>query len=664
MFLRSLARVDSIEAVLQCYPLIRESSGLVCTSTAESKQAWCSMLRDLFSASDSAASDAALFRMYLVIKECCKRGHVHVCAYTSGLAAHPASIFASHELVALHTAHPVYCLASQINVKRWCGIFRCRNLLKAQSHHWHATGINIQLHQRQALLRRSAYCALLVTKMLCFQGECGVSHLFNFAKRIASQCNFLGSEKNQVGDMFEEGRQLYREQRYRDAAERWGQAALLQHAPSYSHLSNMLLCGRPGVPVDLKRAFLLASAGAALGCAHSKGVLGWCYSVGFGVATDCARGLALGKESAEAGSCFGQFLVGSCNMSGACNVAQDYAAALQLFRLASAQGHAESQQYLAKMFTLGQGVARDYAKAFELYRLAAAQGNAFAQYELGFMLAKGQGSAQDDAEAVRMFRLAAAQGIAHSQNYLGWMLERGQGVAHDNAEAVRFYRLAAAQGLDAAMRNLGYMLERGRGVAQDDAEAVRLYRLAAKQGNSAARCDLGNLFKRTAAHGFAESQRHLGYMYANGQGAAQDFAKAAQFYRLAAEQGDAFAQFELGNMFRSGHGVTQDFAEAMQWFRLAAAQGDPFAQNALGMLYSGAVVGHGAAQDDAEAVRMFRLAAAQEYAYAQYNLGYMFEKGQGVAQDKAEAIRLYRSAAAQGLAIAKDRLKRLINLVD
>ena len=161
LFLRSLARADSIEEVLQRYPLIRESNGLVCTSTAESKQAWCSMLRDLFSASDSAVSDAALFRMYLVIKKCCKHGRVHACAYTSGLATHPASLFASHELVALYTAHPVYCLASQINVKRWCGIFRCRNHLKAQSHHWHATGINIQLQQRQALLRRSANCALL-----------------------------------------------------------------------------------------------------------------------------------------------------------------------------------------------------------------------------------------------------------------------------------------------------------------------------------------------------------------------------------------------------------------------------------------------------------------------------------------------------------------------
>ena len=75
---------------------------------------------------------------------------------------------------------------------------------------------------------------------------------------------------------------------------------LLQHAPSHAHLSDMLIDGRPGVAKDEKRAFALATAGSALGCAHSKGVLGRCFVGGYGVAEDEARGLALGRES-EAG---------------------------------------------------------------------------------------------------------------------------------------------------------------------------------------------------------------------------------------------------------------------------------------------------------------------------------------------------------------------------
>jgi hypothetical protein len=82
--------------------------------------------------------------------------------------------------------------------------------------------------------------------------------------------------------VFQEGRQLYGEQRFSEAAERWGRAALLQHAPSHAHVSDMLIGGRPGVAQDVKRAFELAAAGAALGCAHSKGALGHCYVYNYG----------------------------------------------------------------------------------------------------------------------------------------------------------------------------------------------------------------------------------------------------------------------------------------------------------------------------------------------------------------------------------------------
>ncbi len=63
---------------------------------------------------------------------------------------------------------------------------------------------------------------------------------------------------------------------------------LLQHAPSHAHLSDMLFDGGAGVAEDKKRAFALAVAGAALGCAPSKGALGWYYVVGDGVVVDAA----------------------------------------------------------------------------------------------------------------------------------------------------------------------------------------------------------------------------------------------------------------------------------------------------------------------------------------------------------------------------------------
>jgi hypothetical protein len=135
---------------------------------------------------------------------------------------------------------------------------------------------------------------LLLRGMSSLQGEYGV---MNLAKRIASRRHFLGSKLNQAEGVFEEGQQLYWEQRFSEEAERWGRVALLQHGPSLAHLSSMLFEGRAGVSRDFERAFDLVAAGAALGCAHSKGALGRCYVGGYGVTEDeaigCQKGLRL-----------------------------------------------------------------------------------------------------------------------------------------------------------------------------------------------------------------------------------------------------------------------------------------------------------------------------------------------------------------------------------
>ena len=99
-----------------------------------------------------------------------------------------------------------------------------------------------------------------------------------------------------------------------------------------------------------------------MSCAHSKGALGRCLVSGSGVAKDVAKGLALGRESAAAGSRFGQFAVGRCCDEG-WGVAQDYAEAVRLWRLAAAQGNADAQYNLARMYNeTGQGVAADTAE--------------------------------------------------------------------------------------------------------------------------------------------------------------------------------------------------------------------------------------------------------------------------------------------------------------
>ena len=102
------------------------------------------------------------------------------------------------------------------------------------------------------------------------------------------------------------------------------------------------------------------------------------YVYATSLAYDAATGLALGRESEAAGSCFGQYVVGVCYEEGCGGVAQDYAEAVRLYSLAAAQGHAYAQNNLGLMFENGEGVAQDRAEAIRWYRLAAAQGNAYA----------------------------------------------------------------------------------------------------------------------------------------------------------------------------------------------------------------------------------------------------------------------------------------------
>ena len=222
-----LADAEATEAALQRHPLVRGASGLVCTGTAESRQAWCSMLRDLLSASGAAVSDAVLLGVYVVCRQCCRRGRVRVCAFISGVLSHPAVAAAGHALLAQLTAHPVHCLASRTNVERWRAMFRCRTASPSHAPHWHFAGIDVGLQQRCTVLCRAALLCVLAPRLLQLQGECGVRQPLHLARRIASRRHFLGSSKNEAEGLFEEGQRLYGEERYSDAAQRWGQAALL-----------------------------------------------------------------------------------------------------------------------------------------------------------------------------------------------------------------------------------------------------------------------------------------------------------------------------------------------------------------------------------------------------------------------------------------------------
>ncbi len=172
----------------------------------------------------------------------------------------------------------------------------------------------------------------------------------------------------------------------------------------------MLLRGREGVAKDRIGAFELVEEGARLGCHHCQGVIAECYRNGYECVIDAARSLELARESSGKGSRHGQYTLGAMYRLGEGGVAQDYAQALALFRLAAAQNFDGAQCILGYMHSMGYGVAQDYAEALRLYQLAAAQGNRAAMFNVATHHELGQGVRKNKAEAIRWYRRAQAAG--------------------------------------------------------------------------------------------------------------------------------------------------------------------------------------------------------------------------------------------------------------
>ena len=110
-----------------------------------------------------------------------------------------------------------------------------------------------------------------------------------------------------------------------------------------------LLEGRPGIAQDSAQAFQMAEAGSLAGGVNSRGVLGRCYMAGAGVERDVHRGWLLGKESADAGSPYGELVVAIAYEQGVGGVARDLEVAEQHYKIAEMKGISEAKFRLARI---------------------------------------------------------------------------------------------------------------------------------------------------------------------------------------------------------------------------------------------------------------------------------------------------------------------------
>ena len=163
-------------------------------------------------------------------------------------------------------------------------------------------------------------------------------------------------------------------------------------------------------------------------------------------------------------------------------LAEDYAAALELWRPLAEEGHAPAQFGMGLAHENGRGVERDLTEAAVWYRKAAEQDLADAQFNLGNLYLNASGVPRDPIEAVRWYRRAAEQEMPHAQVNLGYSYETGSGVTQDAVKAVAWYRRAAEQNFPQAQYYLGAAYERGSGVETDPAVAAAWYQRAAEQG--------------------------------------------------------------------------------------------------------------------------------------------------------------------------------------
>jgi TPR repeat protein len=163
-------------------------------------------------------------------------------------------------------------------------------------------------------------------------------------------------------------------------------------------------------------------------------------------------------------------------------LAQDYGAALEVWRPLAEDGHAPAQFGMGLSYENGRGVERDPTQAAVWYHKAADQGLADAQFNLGNLYLNASGVPKDPVEAVRWFRRAAEQGMPHAQVNLGYSYETGSGVAKDAVKAVSWYGKAAEQEFPQAQYYLGAAYERGSGVEENLPLAAAWYKRASEQG--------------------------------------------------------------------------------------------------------------------------------------------------------------------------------------
>jgi TPR repeat protein len=272
----------------------------------------------------------------------------------------------------------------------------------------------------------------------------------------------------------------------------------------------------------------------------------------------------------------------------------------------------------------GDGFDWDYSNAMELYKLASAEGNSAAMNNIGWLYQNGLGVRCDLLAAVEWFEKAAQYCNTTAMVNLGNILEcrlDDEGNPLYKA-AKKWYAHAAKLGDPKAKLNLGNMYHYGRGVRKNYRKAAEIYEELAKSGQ------VGGYF-------------YMGLYFQNGFHFKKNYDAARCFYEMGAAGNDARSMLNLGVIYGKGLGVKADHQKALYWYEQADERGDPLACVNIGWIFEKGLADE---QDYWQALYWYRKGVAAQEPHAMNNLGAMYERGLGVEKDQEEAEYWYARA--------------------
>jgi TPR repeat protein len=193
------------------------------------------------------------------------------------------------------------------------------------------------------------------------------------------------------------------------------------------------------------------------------------------------KGVALAKESADAGNYNGKSLMGSCYIYGIC-VEKDVKKGLDMLLECSNHNTPGASSALAKLYFWGLkgAVAEDKAKSFK-FAQKGLDGESF--WIMSWCYINGYGTEKDERQAAIYAHASANMGYALGETLWGLFCQDGYGTP---SEAFDWYMKASQQGDAIATERVGEFLLKGTAGKTDYAMAKKYLQKAASMGEKTA----------------------------------------------------------------------------------------------------------------------------------------------------------------------------------